>query len=99
MPLYQIKTGNINSKIEQFTSPSEAWNKLRLDVPEDKQAILFVQTEMQVALVQPSKFKKAFYKRYGTNTPKGFEPTKEDPSKTTYWMPIAKGITNHSYKL
>lgn len=98
MPLYQLKSGIANSKIVKFDSHDKAWNTLRIDMP-DKHAVLFMQTEIQVPMIQKEKFIKAYRKKYGVNTNEGFVSTKDDPAKTLYWIPVAKGITNHAYNL
>lgn len=91
---YKLDTGLRYTKSFEFSSDEEAWETLRQSIP-NAFAALYKEFEVKVPINNCKAYIEAFNKKYTLHQIDENSSFRID----TYWMPVLKGITSHSYSL
>jgi hypothetical protein len=103
MARYKLSTGLWTVKEEpEFSNNRDAWEYLRAMLP-NKYATLYKEIEVEVPHNNEEEYVPLWNSKYGPR-PLGYGSDSTIPkeigvpAKSTVWLPVLEGVTNHEYK-
>jgi len=100
MGLYKMECGRFYADPQEFDSPEEAWNTLRLKFDNHRSGILYEVFEQNIPAIDEEAYLSSYYGRYGTYSGvKGFIPHKEAPNERKYSIPLFCGLVSSPYSI